>query len=171
MDKVVVTFEAPGDIPAILPQSTSAPMILNVLMKLLDGAEVWFAQAEARFAIRNISKTNFYQCSRHSSTGPRPAFRPHLSSSSCGSLRETLKDRLITLYSLKYNQCFEALVSLHLTGDHGDFFYLMKRMLVLLPDDYKTDFILCGLFLCSSRRPVLFAPGKGFESSSFGPDS
>ena len=34
-----------------------------------------------------------------------------------------------------------------LTGDQKPS-HLMNRMLALLPDDFKPDFILCGLFLC-----------------------
>ena len=50
------------------------------------------------------------------------------------------------LYSLNDYQRFEALVSLPLTGDKKPS-HLMNSMLALLPDDYKPDFILCGLFL------------------------
>ena len=43
-------------------------------------------------------------------------------------------------------QCFEALISLPLSGDQKPS-HLMNRMLALLPDDYKPDFILRGVFL------------------------
>ena len=43
-------------------------------------------------------------------------------------------------------QRFEALVSLPHSGDQKPS-HLMNRMLALLPDDYKPDFILRGLFL------------------------
>ena len=52
----------------------------------------------------------------------------------------------MTLYTLNDYQCFEALVSLPLSGDQKPS-HLMNRMLALLPDDYKPDFILRGLFL------------------------
>ena len=52
----------------------------------------------------------------------------------------------MTLYTLNDYQCFEALVSLPLSGDQKPS-HLMNRMLALLPDDYTPDFILRGLFL------------------------
>ena len=60
--------EAPvqGDTKACFPPSPDAvPVAANVSMKLPtfwpDAVEVWFAQADAQFAIRNvtISKTKF----------------------------------------------------------------------------------------------------------------
>ena len=68
-----------------------------------------------------------------------------------GDPYEVLKERLTTLYSLNDYQRFEALVSLPLTGDQKPS-HLMNRMLALLPDVYKPDFILRGLFL--RRLPV-----------------
>ena len=61
--------EAPalGDTEALFPPSPDAvPVAANVSMKLPtfwpDATEVWFAQADAQFAIRNltVSKTKFY---------------------------------------------------------------------------------------------------------------
>ena len=52
----------------------------------------------------------------------------------------------MTLYTLNDYHCFEALVSLPLSGDQKPS-HLMNRMLALLLDDYKPDFILRGLFL------------------------
>ena len=56
-----------GDTEALFPPSTDAvPVAANVSMKLPtfwpDAAEVWFAQGDAQFAIRNltVSKTKFY---------------------------------------------------------------------------------------------------------------
>ena len=63
-----------------------------------------------------------------------------------GDPYEVLKERLTTLYSLNDYQRFKALVSLPLTGDQKPS-HLMNRMLALLPDDHKPDFILHGLFL------------------------
>ena len=64
-----VIDEAPGlgDTKALFPPSPDAvPVAANVSMKLPtfwpDATEVWFAQADAQFAIRNltVSKTKFY---------------------------------------------------------------------------------------------------------------
>ena len=71
---------------------------------------------------------------------------------------EVLKERLITLYSLNNNQRFKALVSLPLTGDQKPS-HLMKRMLALLPDYYKPDFILRG-------RQISLSPEEGFRPKS-----
>ena len=56
-----------GNIEALFPQTSDAVQVAaNVFMKLPtfwpDAAEVWFAQAEAQFAIWNltVSKTKFY---------------------------------------------------------------------------------------------------------------
>ena len=68
-----------------------------------------------------------------------------------GDPYEVLKERLTTLYSLNDYQSSEALVSLLLTGDQKPS-HLMNRMLVLLPDNYKPDFILQGFLL--SRLPI-----------------
>ena len=56
-----------------------------------------------------------------------------------------LRERLITLYMLKDYQRLEALGSFPLSGDQKPS-HLMNRMLALLPDDYKPDFILRFFF-------------------------
>ena len=68
-----------------------------------------------------------------------------------GDRYEVLKECPTTLYSMNHYQRFEALVSLPLTGDQKPS-HLMNRMLVLLSDNYKRDFILWGLFL--SHLPI-----------------
>ena len=62
-----------------------------------------------------------------------------------------LRESLITLYTLNDYQHFEALESLPLAKDQKPS-HLMNRMLALLPDDCKPDFILRGLFL--RRLPI-----------------
>ena len=57
-----------------------------------------------------------------------------------------LRECLIKQCMLNNYQCFEALVSLPLSGDQKPS-HLMNRMLALLTGDYKPDFILRGLFL------------------------
>ena len=64
---------------------------------------------------------------------------------------QVLRDRLVRLYTLNEYQRFESLVSLTLSGDQKPS-HLMNRMLALIPDDYKPDFILRGLFL--RRLPI-----------------
>ena len=66
-DPAVDTAPIMGDTEALFPPSPSAvPVAANVHMKLPtfwpDAAEVWFAQADAQFAIRSmtVSKTKFY---------------------------------------------------------------------------------------------------------------
>ena len=59
---------------------------------------------------------------------------------------EVLRECFITLYTLNDYQRFQALVSLPLSGDQKPS-HLMNRMLALLPDNFKPDLILCGLFL------------------------
>ena len=78
--------------------------------------------------------------SRGSVADPGPYPRPSCWRSVWSSQRVSL-----TLYTLNDYQRFEALVSLPLSGDQKPS-HLMNRMLALLPDDYKPDFILRGLF-------------------------
>ena len=67
MEQVVRKSSESEDDPVVLPPSISAPSISYVSVKLpafwRDTAEVWFAQAEAQFVIRNVSlsKTKFHQ--------------------------------------------------------------------------------------------------------------
>ena len=57
-----------------------------------------------------------------------------------GNPYEVLRELFITLYTLNV-QRFKALVSLPLTGAQNPS-HLMNRMLAILPDEYKPDFIL-----------------------------
>ena len=68
-----------------------------------------------------------------------------------GEAYKVLKDHLTTINSLNDYQRFEAFVSLHLTVDQKPS-HLMNRLLMFLLDDYKPEFILCGLFL--HRLPI-----------------
>ena len=146
-DPVVDEAHGLGDTEALFPPSPDAvPVAANNFMKL--PTEVWFAQADAQFAIRNvtISKTKFY----HSvAVLPQEVASQILDLICASPARDwygVLPERLITLYTLNNYQQFEALVSLPLSGDLKPS-HLMNRMLTLLPDDYKPDFILRGLFL------------------------
>ena len=99
-----------------------------------DTTEVWFTQADTQLTILNISvsKAKFY----HAVT----------------VLPQKIASQILDLIRAPpagdpYDyQHFEALVSLSLCGDQKPS-HLMKRMLALLRDDYKPDFILRGLFL------------------------
>ena len=66
-DTVIEDAPGLGDIKVLFPPtSDTVPKVANVSMKLPtfwpDVAEVWFAKADAQFAIRNVtvSKTKFY---------------------------------------------------------------------------------------------------------------
>ena len=152
-----VIEEAPGlgDIEALFPPTSASdavPLAANVLMKLPvfwpDAAEVWFAQVDAQFAIRNVtfSKTKFYHAVSVLPQEVDLQILDLIRVPPAGDPYDVLCERLITLNTLNDYQRFEALVSLPLSGDQKPS-HLMNRMLALLPDDYKSDFILRGLFL------------------------
>ena len=154
MPKVDETPELLGASNADLlppPSVVAANVALKLPMFKPEAAEVWFAQADAQFAIKNIlvSKTKFY----HEVASLPQDVAAQILNLICaaGDPYEVLKERLTMLYSLNNYQRFEALVSLPLTGDQKPS-HLMNRMLVLLPDDYKPNFILRGLFL--RRLPI-----------------
>ena len=94
----------------------------------------------------SISKTKFYHAVDSLPQDVAAQILDLIHAPPAGDPFEVLKGRLTTLYSPINYQRFEALVSLPLTGDQKPAL-LMNRMLVLLPDDYKPDFILGGLFL------------------------
>ena len=113
-----------------------------------NAAEVWFAQSDAQFPIRNVlvSKTKFYQTVEVLPQEVASHILNLIRAPPAGNPYKVLRECLITLYKLNDYQCFEALVSLPLSGDQKPS-HLMNRMLALLPDDYNPDFILRGLFL------------------------
>ena len=104
---------------------------------------MWFAQADAQFAIRTItvSKTNFYHAIVSLPQDVAAQILDLIRAPPAGNSFEVLKD-----YSLNNYQRFKDLVSFPLTGDQKPS-HLMNKMLTLLPDNYKPDFILRGLFL------------------------
>ena len=117
--------EAPslGDTKALFPLSPDAvPVAANVSMKLPtfwpDAAEVWFAQADAQFAIRNItiSKTKFYHALAVLPQEVASQILDLIRAPPAGDPYCVLRERLITLYTLNDYQRFEALVSLPLSG-------------------------------------------------------
>ena len=118
-----------------------------------EAAEVWFAQADAQFAIKSItvSKTKFYHAVASLPQDVAAQILDLIRAPLTGDPYEVLKKHLTTLYSLNDYQRFEALVSLPLTGDQKPS-HLMNRMLALLPDNYKPNFILLGLLL--RRLPI-----------------
>ena len=135
------------------PSAPSSPSpVANMLMKLPvfwpDAAEVWFVQADTQFAIRSVtvSQTNFYYVVAVRSQEVASQILDHIPAPPAGDPYGVLRERLITLCMLNDYLHFEALVSLPLSGDQKPL-HLMNRMLALLPDDYKPDFILRGLFL------------------------
>ena len=158
MPKVNETLELLGDSKADLLPPPSVPTVAaSIALKLPvfwpEAAEVWFAQADAQFAIKNItvSKIKFYHLVASLPQDVAAQILDLIRAPPAGDPYEVLKERLTTLYSLNDYQRFEALVSLPLTGDQKPS-HLMNRMLALLPDNYKPDFILRGLFL--RRFPI-----------------
>ena len=158
MTKVDETPELLAASNADLLAPTSVPgTATNVALKLPafwpENAEVWFAQAEAQFAIKSISvsKTKFYYAVASLPQEVATQILDLIRAPPAGDPYKVLRERLITLYSLNDYQRFEALVSLPLTGDQKPS-HLMNRMLALLPDDHKPDFILRGLFLSRFGR-------------------
>ena len=141
--------------PPLAPSSPSP--VGNMSMKLpvfwLDAANVWFVQADAQFAFRNVtvSKTKFYHKVAVLPQEVASQILDLIRAPPTEDLYGVLQEPLITLYMLNKYQRFEALVSFPLSGD-GKPFHLMNRMLALLPDDYKPDFILRGLFI--RRLPI-----------------
>ena len=153
MPKVDETPELVGvSNPDLLPTPPVLVVAANVALKLPlfwpEAAEVWFAQADAKFAIKSItvSKTKFYNAMASLPQDVAAQILDLIRAPPAGDSYEVLKEHLTTLYSLNDYQRFEALFSLPLTRDEKPS-HLMNRMLALLPDDYKPYFILCGLFL------------------------
>ena len=156
MSKKDEISELPGleDISNLFPPSAPASpsRVANIFIKLPafwpDPAEVWFAQADAKFAIQNVSvsKSKFYHAFAVLPQEVSSQILDLICAPSAGDPYEVLQERLITLYTLKDYQRFEALVSLPLSVDKKPS-HLMNRMLALLPENYKPDFILRGLFL------------------------
>ena len=152
-----VIEEAPGlgDIEALFPPTSATeavPLVANVLMMLPvfwpDAAEVWFAQEDAQFAIRNItvSKTKFYHSVAVLPQEVDSQILDQIRTPPAGDSYGVLHECLITHYTLNDYQQFEALVSLPLSGDQKPS-HLINRMLALLSDNYKQDFIFRRLFL------------------------
>ena len=138
-------FPAPAD---AVPEVASSAAHLKLPTFWPDAAEVWFAQTDAQFAIRNISssKTKFYHAVAVLPQEVASQILDLIRAPPLGDPYEVLRDRLVRLYTLNDYQRFEALVSLTLSGDQKPS-HLMNRMLALLPNDYKPDFFLRGLFL------------------------
>ena len=171
-DKVV---EPPDlqDISNLFPPSapsSPSPFAANVSMKLIvcwpDAAKIWFAQFVNRSV--TVSKTKFYHGVAVLPQEVASQILDLICAPPAGDPYRVLLEHLITLYMINDYQHFNSLVSLPLSGDQKPS-HLMNRMLVLLSDDYKPDFILRGLF--SFQRPVASSLQESFRSSSFIPES
>ena len=101
--------EAPvlGDTEALFPPSSDAvPVAANVSMKRPpfwpDAAEVWFAQGDAQFAIRNltVSKTKFYHGIAVLPQEVASQILDLIRAPPLGDPYGVLQERLITLYML-----------------------------------------------------------------------
>ena len=106
-----VIEEAPGlgDIKALFPPTSASetvPLAANLLMKLpvfwLDAAEVWFAQADAQFAIRNVtvSNTKFYRPVAALPQEVALQILDLIRTPPAGDLYGVLRECLITLYKV-----------------------------------------------------------------------
>ena len=122
------------------PPVPAVPVALNIALKLpvfrSETSEVWFAQADAQFAIRliSISKTKFYHAVASLPQDVAAQLLDLIHVPPAGNPYEVLKDCVTMLYSLNDYPRFEALVSLPLAGDQQPS-HLMNRMLSLLQDD------------------------------------
>ena len=139
-DTVIEEASGLGDIKVLFPPTSASdavPMAANVSMNLPvfwpDPAEVWFAQANAQFAIRNVtvSKTKFYHVVAVPPQQVASQILDLIRTPPAGDPYGVLRERLITLYTLNNYQGFETLVSLPLSGDQKPS-HLMKRMLALM---------------------------------------
>ena len=109
-----------------------------------------------QFAIRNVSvsKTKFYHPVVVLPQEVASQILDLIQTPLARYLYEVLIECLIMLHTLNDYQCFEALVSLPLSGDQKPL-HLMNRMLALLPDDYKPDFdasLSTSILIFSGRR-------------------
>ena len=116
MTKVDETPELLAASNADLLAPTSVPgAATNVALKLPafwpENAEVWFAQAEAQFAIKSISvsKTKFYYAVASLPQEVATQILDLILAPPAGDPYEVLRERLITLYSLNDYQRFEDL--------------------------------------------------------------
>ena len=110
--------DAAGDEVSIPPAVAA-----NVTMKLPvfwpDAAEVWFAQADSQFAIKNLtaSRVKFYHAVAVLPQEVAVQLLDLIQTPPAVEPNKVLKERLITLNFLNDYQRFEALVSLTLSGD------------------------------------------------------
>ena len=135
--------------PAVaVPEDYKSSSYLKLPTFWPDSAEVWFAQTDAQFDIRNISssRSKFYHAVAALPQEVASQILDLIRAPPLGDPYKVLRDRLIRLYMLNDYQRFESLVSLTLSGDQKPS-HLMNRMLALYPDDHKPDFVLRGLFL------------------------
>ena len=126
--------------------ATNLGVINTVSLKLptfwSEEVEVWFAQAEAQFAIKRIMDsrtTKFYYAVYVLPQDVAPQLLDLLCAPSA-SPYESLKDRLFQLYSLNHWQRFEALVNLPLVVDQKNSI-LINKLLALHLADFQ---VLCS---------------------------
>ena len=118
-----------------------------------DQSDIWFAQAEAQFALRNItsSLTKYYHVTTTLPQEIATSVLDILRSPPTENPYETLKKRLVQTFNATDYQRAEQLTSLPGLGDRKPS-QLMNSMLSLLPDNYTTGFLFDFLFL--QRMPV-----------------
>lgn len=113
-----------------------------------DQPIVWYSQAEAQFAIKNIttSLTKFYHCVAVLPQDVAAAVIDLIRVPPPDSPYETLKERLLQTYSLSDYARAEQLVDQPPLGDRKPS-SLLNSMLALLPEGHKPDFLFKFLFL------------------------
>ena len=112
-DPVIEDAPGLGDTEALFPPSPDAvPVAANVSLKLPtfwpDAAKVWFAQADAQFAIRNvtISNTKFNHAVAVLPQDVASQILDLIRAPPAGDLYGVLRERFITLYMLNDYQHF-----------------------------------------------------------------
>ena len=150
-------FAMPGD-PAVLDKRpkglvlTAADLLNTVAVKLLpfwlDNIETWLIQSKSQFRLKGVtvSQTKFdhviQSMSQNNTVKEFDLIRAPPRDDPYGHL----KNCLLWMYGLTDYTHFEAISSLHFSGDILPS-VLMSRMLSLLPAGHEVCFFLRGAFL------------------------
>ena len=116
-----------------------------------DQSDVWFAQAETQYNLRNItlSLTKFYHVTTTLPQEIATSVLDMLRSPPTESPYETVKKRLLQTFNSTDYQRAEQLTSLPWLGDQKP---LMNSMLSLLPDNHTTCFLFRFFIFATHAR-------------------